>query len=245
MSHIAKCLIATFFLVVALLGCATAGDAKEQQKTHRILFLGNSITLHGPAPDIGWLGNWGMAASAKEKDYVHVLTHSIAQLTGSKPEVQTASLIDFEHNYATYNADAKLKQQLAFKADIVVVAIGENVRTFASEAAKTSFSDGFLKLLKLLKNNGQPAIFVRGCFWPDKTKDAIMQRCCAEVGGVFVDISALGKDESNFAQSERKFAHHGVAIHPGDKGMKAIADALFSAMSEKLNTPGRPTDRRQ
>ena len=25
---------------------------------------------------------------------------------------------------------------------------------------------------------GQPAIFVRGCFWADKTKDEIMQKSC-------------------------------------------------------------------
>ena len=42
-------------------------------KANKVLFLGNSITLHGPAPAIGWLGNWGMAASTKDNDYVHLV----------------------------------------------------------------------------------------------------------------------------------------------------------------------------
>ena len=32
-------------------------------QAERVLFLGNSITLHAPAPNIGWTGNWGMAAT--------------------------------------------------------------------------------------------------------------------------------------------------------------------------------------
>ena len=38
----------------------------------RVLFIGNSITRHEPAPDIGWYGSWGMAASVKN-DYAHVI----------------------------------------------------------------------------------------------------------------------------------------------------------------------------
>ena len=35
----------------------------------RILFAGNSMTLHGYRPQIGWYGQWGMAASAVPKWY--------------------------------------------------------------------------------------------------------------------------------------------------------------------------------
>ena len=85
--------------------------------------------------------------------------------------------------------------------------------------------------MKAIKNSGQPTIFVRSCFWPDPTKDAVMKQAADAVGSVFVDIGSLGQDPSNAARSERSFTHGGVAGHPGDKGMKAIADALLKAIT--------------
>ena len=38
----------------------------------KVLFIGNSITRHEPKPEIGWDNDWGMAASCRENDYVHV-----------------------------------------------------------------------------------------------------------------------------------------------------------------------------
>ena len=43
----------------------------------KVVFIGNSITLHGKLPEIGWYNEWGMAASAAEKDYVHLVTAAI------------------------------------------------------------------------------------------------------------------------------------------------------------------------
>ena len=37
------------------------------------LFVGNSLTKCRPKPDIGWTNDCGMAASASENDYVHLL----------------------------------------------------------------------------------------------------------------------------------------------------------------------------
>ena len=41
-----------------------AGDSGHP----RILFIGNSITRHGPRPSIGWTNDFGMAASSIDKD---------------------------------------------------------------------------------------------------------------------------------------------------------------------------------
>ena len=231
-------LIVTFSLLAGRVSSAGGEDAaaelvKGRQHALRILFLGNSITLNGPAAKIGWTGNWGMAASAQEKDYAHVLVNSLAKLSGNQPVVRIDNIVDFERHYDTYDLHSKLKGQLDFKADIVIVAIGENVPALVSEAAKTKFKDSFVGLLTALKNNGKPVIVVRSCFWANKTKDEIMQKSCMAVGGVFVDISGLGKDESNFARSERTFVNAAVAAHPGDKGMKAIADTLLQAITSR------------
>ncbi len=205
---------------------ATAGP---HLKADRILFLGNSITLHGPSAAIGWTGNWGMAASAAEKDYVHIVVDSLAKRSGRKPEVLVENIADFERHYDTYDL-AQLKKHFDFKADVAVVAIGENVPALVSEDSRSRFRQSVIRLLTALKKSGRPAIFVRSCFWPDKTKDEVLEKACRAADAVFVDMSNLGKDESNFARSERSFAHAGVAGHPGDKGMKAIADALLKAM---------------
>lgn len=56
-----------------LLSAATALQAADDPSAEpmigsvsaaRVLFLGNSITLLGPAPQIGWTGNWGMRGIA-------------------------------------------------------------------------------------------------------------------------------------------------------------------------------------
>jgi lysophospholipase L1-like esterase len=212
-------------------GTEQGATLRPEINTDRVLFLGNSITRHGKAPNIGWNDDWGMAASALEKDYVHRVTAGIAGLAGKKPEVRVANIADFERNLATYDVALKLKAEFEFKPTLVIVAIGENVPALATDEAKAQFKASFGKLLDAAKTaGGKPTLIVRSCFWGDKAKDEILQQSCAAAGGTFVDISALGRDESNYARAERKFEHAGVAAHPGDKGMAAIAEAILKAL---------------
>ena len=198
----------------------------------KVLFLGNSITKHGPKADIDWSGNWGMAASSEAKDYVHVVTKALAEKSGTSPETMVKNIADFERAYAGYDVAGKMKDVFEFGADLVIVAIGENVPALKTVDEKAQFKSSVTKLLSGLKADKHPTIVVRSCFWANPAKDEVLQQACREAGGIFVDISSLSKDEGNFARSERPFKYQGVANHPGDKGMQAIAGALLKALRQ-------------
>ena len=224
----------TAIVALALL-CAGIAQAAEVQK---ILFLGNSITLHGPSKKVDWSGNWGMAASALDKDYVHLVTKGLAKKDGAAPATLVKNIATFERQYATNDVLATLTDAVAFNADLIVLCIGENVPNLATEAAKAQFKGSVVKMLNGIKADRKPLIVVRSSFWANAAKDGALKQACAEVGGVFVDISALCKDKKNFARSERSFKFDGVANHPGDQGMQAIADAIVGAVRQtKGNAP--------
>lgn len=227
--------ILTFTSLLTLVFSAMVAQANEPQSAkqfQRILFLGNSITLHSPAPKIGWKGNWGMAASSPEKDYVHLVTQALTKSQGKQPKTLVKNIAAFERNYADYNLKESLKDAFSFKPDLVIVAIGENVPQLKSDEEKTGFQASVDELLKLVQSESQPTIIVRSSFWPNPAKDSALKAASQQAGGTFVDISALGKNEANYARSERKFEHAGVAAHPGNRGMQAIADAIVNALKK-------------
>jgi hypothetical protein len=86
---------------ISMFPVVTEPEVRSPSAIRRILFLGNSITLHGPKADIGWTGNWGMAASSEDKDYVHLVTSALARAYRIEPQIMVENIADFERNYAT------------------------------------------------------------------------------------------------------------------------------------------------
>lgn len=216
------------FALIALLCGATTASA--QAKPQKVLFVGNSITKHGPKADIDWQGNWGMAATSADKDYVHLVTQALAAKQGAQPEVMVKNVADFERNHVGYDIVGKFADAAAFKADLIILCIGENVAALKTPEAQAKYQERVTDLLKTLKSNPQAAVIVRSSFWANTAKDAAMRQACEAVGGTFVDISVLSKDEKNYARSERPYKHAGVANHPGDRGMAAIAEAIVKTV---------------
>lgn len=205
-------------------------ETKPEVRFRKVLFLGNSITLHAPLPSIGWHGNWGMAATSADRDYVHLVTSGLTKLQGSAPETITGNIAGFERGDATYDVEKNHAGSAAAGASHIILAVGENVPPLTTPESKALFKDKMTRLLRLLKGPQKPVILVRSQFPPDPVKDGIMRETCEAAGGVFVDISCLGADETNFARSERDYPHAGVGGHPGDRGMKAIADSILRAL---------------
>jgi alpha-galactosidase len=214
--------------LIAVLCCAATASA--QAKPQKILFVGNSLTSHGPKADIDWHGNWGMAASSLDKDYVHVVTKALAAKQGATPTIMVKNVADFERNHVGYDIAGKFADAAAFKADLIILCIGENVAALKTPEAQAKYQEQVTALLKTLKSNPRASVIVRSSFWANAAKDGAMRQACEAIGGTFVDISVLSKDEKNYARSERPYKHAGVANHPGDRGMAAIADEIVKAV---------------
>lgn len=134
-------------------------EVKIWARSPRILFRGNSITLHGTKADIGWTGNWGMAASAQDKDYVHRLSRRFAAAAGGAvPAVRFGNIAEFEREHHTFAVTAQFKAHADFIADTVVLAIGENVPALATAEDSVAFHTAMAKLLALLKQNHAGAL---------------------------------------------------------------------------------------
>ena len=214
--------------VIGIISFSTTASA--QAKPQKILFVGNSLTSHGPKADIDWHGNWGMAATSLDKDYVHVVTKALATKQGTTPVIMVKNVADFERAHVGYDIAGKFADAAAFKADLIILCIGENVAALKTPEAQSKYQEQVTALLKTLRSNPKAQIIVRSSFWPSEAKDSAMRKACEAVGGTFVDISALSKDEQNYARSERPHKHAGVANHPGDRGMAAIAEEIVKAV---------------
>jgi len=211
---------------------AKVGTPKIYKK---LLILGNSLTRHGPSTEkLGWSGNWGMAATALEKDYAHQFQRLLAESQGGVvPELKTVSVLarDFPPDYQAFTPrDKKEFPDVAaladWGADLIVVQCGDNLQT----ATEANFAQPYAKLVQALKTSHSPTVLCCSTWWNKPTHIEMIKKICAETGAIFVSIYELEAQPENNALAEGHFSHPGVAAHPGDQGMAAIATKLMAAM---------------
>ncbi len=193
----------------------------------RILFLGNSITRHAAAPQLGWYGDWGMAASARQSDYVHRLV-ALLNGIGIKCGYCIANLSEWERCCDDSLLCGRYGRALSYHADVAVIRLGENA-PLSDKLAQ--FEKCYVCLAEKLAADGK-IVICTDLFWKHAAFDKFVKNLAEEKNYGFVQIYDLGNDDSMKAVG--RFENVGVAVHPGDKGMDQIAHRLFSAIKQKL-----------
>ena len=205
-------------------------SGKDTRGGVRLLFVGNSITLHAPKPEIGWTHNWGMAASSEENDYVHQ-TMSLVRTIDPLADFRIAQIASWERAY--WEGERQLADVRAARdwhSDIVIIRLCENTPEAALD--EHPYAAALTDMMNFFTNDGEAKLIVTDLFWPNPRKDVEIQKAIARTGAKFVRIGDLGVMDSMKAIG--LFEHTGVAAHPGDLGMKTIALRLFDAIKPLL-----------
>lgn len=212
--------------ITVFCSCSTEYTKKTNDtRIKKVLILGNSIVAHDVAPDIGWYHDWGMAASSRDSDFVHILISNIHKIDTSVI-VKWGSLADFENNYETYDFN-KLADYRKFEPDMLILKISENVRY--EDGMEQKFTDSYDKLLRsLVPSDSIPQIIVEG-FWPTPV-NRMIKKYAEKNNYAFVLLADLYEnDKTNAAIG--LFEHEGVSSHPSDKGMRNIASRIWAVIS--------------
>lgn len=196
-------------------------------KGKRVMFVGNSITLHSKKADIGWYGEWGMAASSRENDYVHRLMSATCQ---KDPDCAfcICQVSEWERQYKNGKSVNNLFENARnFNADIIVMRFCENCPI--DDFDKQIFKTETVALLEYLNLSKKAKMILTTGFWYHPADEGITE-LAEELDMPLVRLGDLGEREEMKAIG--LFKHSGVANHPNDFGMKNIADRIFEVLKK-------------
>ncbi|MDR2924689.1 MAG: hypothetical protein LBU76_01835 [Azoarcus sp.] len=218
--------IITCILVSFIVSTSYADDSNISA-----VFIGNSITRHGPAPAIGWTGNWGMAASVAEKDYVWQVTQKL--LVKSSQSFNISPLESVPEGMHLQNSMLITARQ----SQLLVIQLGDNVK----KENISNFNSAYIKLLSNTKPI-QGLLICLSTWYRNSTIDAIIEQACDYAGGRYIQIGDIHRNP-DFTAVNQGFSHSGVGSHPSDAGMAEIAKRISVTFKEYNSGLGNHSSR--
>ena len=194
----------------------------------KVLFFGNSITRHEPNTEIGWHGDWGMAASSIDKDYVHLVVSELDKRYGTVDYcIAQGAAWEWGYRESEKVLEEYYSEARYFDADIVVIRIGENIT--AKKHLEVDCKPGFAKAVDFLVGENAEKVIITDMFWYSVYNN-VFKEVAEERGYTFCHLTDLEEDERTMAKG--LFEHEGVASHPGDFGMQCIANRILDKIFE-------------
>lgn len=198
--------------------------AKPSEGGKRVMFIGNSITLHGPRPSIGWTNRCGMAASDLAHDYVHCFAERMSR---TEPKTsfaifQVAGSVERGFTNDVWLTEKTFAPVRDYRADVIFLFFGANVlHAYDKDPAAFPhrFGDTVVELVRFIDPERKAKVFISEGYYVRPVLDKEKTLAAKELGATMVrmsDIRADGKTRGRFN-------------HPNDYGMKCIADRFWDA----------------
>ena len=198
----------------------------------RVLILGNSILRHGPKPSIGWTNDWGMAASALDKDYVHLLA---AKIKAKYPKASFAMSNVAGTFERKFREGVDLKRNFAWmrgwRPDLVIMFFGANCPKDYDAKPDGAFGRELTALRNYLANGGKTRFVVCEGFYDRPVLDAEKRAMAEKYGDTVVPMGDIrARDDVR-----------GRYNHPSDNGMRLIAERIWDRLEPAISDRGRCT----
>ncbi len=205
-------------------------DASKVGHIRKVVVLSNSILRHSPAPQIGWYGDWGMAASCPDSDFYHRLIRDIHS-RDSGVTITSGIINRFEWIYPTY----ALSNYDSFRnADMYIIKLSENVDD--RKAIQQHFIDHYDKLLNYLDPQHHSVMVIvegfwkKGYRWPQPwvkaDVNAMIRNYAIRKHYPFIPCAYLFRQAGNTARGLYK--DYGIGNHPSDQGMRRIEENIWN-----------------
>ena len=195
----------------------------------KVMFIGNSITVHEVKPELGWFWVQGMAASSLENDYVHHVIRFLKQKEDQlSVYVYSGKLWELDY-WKFENLDYVLREIEQYQPNILVLRIGENTYPNMQKYGYDLFPT-FNRLVEFSKQIAK-YVFVTSLFWRNDIIDDVIFKATKQNGAFYVDIGDLNLPEN---KAIGLFENVDVANHPGDLGMKRIGERIIDSLEENI-----------
>ena len=199
----------------------------ENEKSKlRILFVGNSIAKHAPKPSIGWDRDCGMAASGVDCDFVHIIVKMIMEKYDANVSYGIAQAAQYARTFTEKGPECDYREARDFGANLILMFYGANVpKTYDTDAnPKKTFGKAYEDMRCFLADGRDVPIFHSQGFYIREKLDAEKLEVAKKYGDKFIYIDDI----------RRLPESHGMFNHPGDLGMKMLAERFFSEMESTI-----------
>ncbi|MBE6389020.1 MAG: hypothetical protein E7043_02480 [Lentisphaerae bacterium] len=202
----------------------------------KLLFIGNSITCHGISERYHWYGEYGMAASCRERDYVSLTGKWVETQLFPRPVVICRGNVNKLLALENGSSDPmKTLGNVIPEPDLIILQTGEHEGPEqTAEIIRKNYCEKLLEPLLAIRS--RPAIAAVGLWcpvdngvypvWAERIDDIYREECAAR-DIPFGSVRHLAEDPA--CRGYGDFPE--VRWHPDDSGMRGYAETVISLIT--------------